>query len=116
MTGTHSVALWLIAALGLGLVIYGGARWAAYEPLGEDGIQLATELVYQAQLAQVRAQEGEDFQPSAEWERRRRAALRPMVEAAAAKQVEYGSSWLLVGVAVLIFSIGRMFRAPLRRR
>lgn len=117
MLGRQSVALWLIALIGLGLVAYGGYRWYTAEPaLDAGGQELAVELAYQADVAKMREQMDGDWSPSDEWERNRRAAIREEVAAENERQSEHGRSWMIAGLAALIFSFGRMFAAPLFRR
>ncbi|MEQ8798889.1 MAG: hypothetical protein RJQ08_14170 [Salinisphaeraceae bacterium] len=115
MIGRQSIALWLVAAVGFGLIGYGGYLWISYEPLDQGGVDLAVEFAYQADLARMQ-QQVEDFEASDQWEETRRAALREEVLNSVNEPRARGQSFMIAGVGALIFSLGRLFLVPLARR
>lgn len=116
MAGRHFVTVWMVLAVGVVLIAYGGYRWATFVPLGEQGIAIATDYAYQAQLQKVRQQIGDGYQPSKDQEQKLRAMLRAEIVAEVQRRSKAWQSWLLGGVAALMFSLGWIFLSPARHK
>lgn len=114
--GTNSVALWLVAAVGLGLVAYGGYGWYRATQLTPAQLSGSVELNYQLDVARERRETGGAFEPSEEWAAQQRAEVRAELEALIKKEKDEAQSWLIAGIGALIFSLGRMFMAPMLSR
>lgn len=116
MTGTQSMALRLLLAVGLGLCTWGGYQWYQVETPTEEELRLSVEANFYADLARMQAQQpGRELDLSEEWKTKHRQAIREEIQAMVEHEKATARSWFLAGLAVLIFSLGRMFAAPLFR-
>lgn len=114
MTGTQSIALRLLVAVGIVLCGYGGYQWYQVDEPTAEEMRLSVEANYYADLARMQArQPGVELDLTQEWKDKHRQAIREEIEAMVEHERETARSWFLVGIAVLIFSLGRMFAAPL---
>lgn len=114
MTGTQSIALRLLVLVGLGLCAWGGYQWTQVEEPTERELALAVEANFYADLTRMQAQRpGEAMTLDEEWREKHREAVRQEILAMVERRRDTARSWFLAGIAVLIFSLGRMFAAPL---
>lgn len=111
------MALWLIAAIGVGLIIYGGYQWYNLDELNPEQMKSSVELNYRMDIERMRAQaEDGELNLSEDWKDKHREAIREELEANMEKERETARSWMLAGLAALIFSLGRIFIVPLFRQ
>lgn len=119
MTGTQSIALRLLLTVAIGLCGYGGYQWYQVDMPDEESLRLSVEANLEADLARMRAQaeqRGAPLELSQEWKDKHRRAIRQEIETMVEREREKARSWFLAGLALLIFSLGRMFAQPLLRR
>lgn len=113
MYGRHSPILWFIAALGVALIGYGAYQWFNRPQLTDKQLKGSVELNYQLDVFRKRLQSGDGkINISDQWKRKHHAAIREQIQAHMKKQRETAKSWMLAGLAALIFSLGRMFLLP----
>lgn len=112
--GRNSVTLWIIAAIGVGLIGYGAYQWLYRTQLTPAQLEGSVELNYQLDLATMRAQSKDGkLNVNKAWERQHRDAIRAQIQAHMAKQRDTARSWALAGLAAIIFSLGRIFLVPM---
>lgn len=105
---------WFIVAVGLGFCIYGAYNWVQVEEPTAEELQRSVDINYQADIARMRAS-SEDGQLNLnnDWEQKHRKAIRDELTGAVQHEKDLARSWFVVGIALLIFSLGRILAAPL---
>lgn len=110
------MTLWLIVAIGFGLIGYGAYQWFHRTQLSDKQLAGSVELNYQMDIARMRRQDDDGkLNISEEWKRKHRAAIREQIQARLQKERDTAQSWMIAGLAALIFSLGRIFLIPLAR-
>lgn len=114
MHGKNSTVLWLIVATGIGFIGYGAYQWFNSTELTEAQMAAAVERIYRMDIAHLREQaEDGKLNISGSWERTHRAVIRQRIRAQLKRQRQQAKSWMIAGLAALIFSLGRIFVVPL---
>jgi len=109
--------LWAVVATALALCGYGGYKWSQIDVPDEQELQASIELNLQLDKARMRSNhpEGElDLPP--EWEDKHRKAIREELLAQVEHEKDVAQSWMIGGIALLIFGLGRLYAAPLFNR
>lgn len=111
------MALWLIVAIGVGLIGYGGYNWFTVTELPPEQMKRSVELNYQADIERMRAQsEDGELNVTESWKQKHREAIREELQGSTEKERDTARSWMMAGIAALIFSLGRIFIVPLFRQ
>lgn len=117
MYGRKSVTLWVIAAVGVGLIGYGAQLWLNRTQLSPQQMAGSVELNYQLDIATMRAHsEDGKLNLSDAWKQKHREAIHQELKAQLQKERDTAQSWMLAGLAALIFSMGRIFLVPMFQR
>ncbi len=105
---------WIIVVIAVGFCVYGGYNWLQVEQPSEQQLKLDVEANYQVDIARMQAQEADgklDISP--EWEAKHRRAIREEFQASTQHEKGLARSWFVIGLALLVFSVGRILAQPL---
>jgi len=105
---------WFVVVIAVGFLVYGGSNWLRVEEPTEAELQRNVEANYQVDIARMRASAPDgQMDLSEEWKQKHRQAIRDEFLAATTHEKEVARSWFVVGLALLIFSLGRILAQPL---
>lgn len=105
---------WFVVVIALGFCSYGAMNWLKVEEPSEQQLKVDVEANYQLDIARMRAQERDGkLDISDEWEAKHRQAVRNEILGIVETEKKWARSWFVVGLALLIFSLGRILAQPL---
>lgn len=109
--------LWLIVLIALGFCAYGAYSWLKVEAPTPKMLAFSVEANYQADVARMKANSPDGkLDRSQDWVDKHHKAIRDEILAMVKYEKDKARSWFIVGVALLIFSLGRIYARPLFRK
>jgi hypothetical protein len=116
MAATRSNPFWLVAVIGFGVLGYGLFQWFSVDELSESELQASVEANYQVDVTRMRARSPDgSVGLGAEWERKHKQAIREELQGQTRQEKDFAQSWIIAGMGILIFSLGRIFAARIGR-
>lgn len=105
---------WIIVIIALGFCGYGAYQWVQVEMPTDPQLKLNVEANYQADIARMRASAPDgQLDLSDDWESKHKQAIREEFITAAQHEKDLARSWFVIGLALFVFSLGRILAQPL---
>ena len=105
---------WFIVVIALGFCAYGASNWWQVEVPSGKVLEASIEANYQVDMARMRAQQRDGkLNLSDDWEQKHKQAIRAELLAESQQEKDMARSWFFVGLALLVFSLGRIVAQPL---
>lgn len=114
MSAKRPNPLWLIVVIALGFCAYGAYTWLQVETPSPKMLAFSVEANTQADIARMKANSPDgklDIDPA--WRDKHKKAVRQEILEMVQHQKDMARSWFVVGIALLVFSLGRIFAQPL---
>lgn len=105
---------WFIVVIALGFCSYGAYTWLGVDEPDAAELERSVEVNYQVDIARMRATATDgQLDLSDEWEQKHRQAIRDELLSSTQHEKGLARSWFVIGLALLIFSLGRILAQPL---
>lgn len=106
--------LWLIVVVALGFCSYGAYSWLKVETPSPKMLAFSVEANYQADVVRMKAQSPDGkLDRNQDWKDKHHKAIRQEILDMVEHEKDKARSWFVVGLALLVFSLGRIFAQPI---